>query len=93
MLTRRGFAGIGLATLAGRMLPEVAYAQRAALHGTLPNDMVWLNANENPDGPPASSIAAMTNVLPEVKSGGALPVPVRELFQLLVRLGARLPRE
>ena len=65
MLTRRGFAGIGLATLAGRMLPEVAYAQRAAVQGTLPNDMVWLNANENPDGPPASSIAAMTNVLPE----------------------------
>src|SRR5436190_7454153 len=65
MLTRRGFAGIGLATLAGRMLPEVAYAQRAAVQGTLPNDMVWLNANENPDGPPASSIAAMTNVVPE----------------------------
>src|SRR5438552_4646065 len=65
MLTRRGFGGIGLATLAGRMLPEVAYAQRAAVQGTLPNDMVWLNANENPDGPPASSIAAMTNVLPE----------------------------
>lgn len=65
MLTRRGFAGVGLAALAGRMMPEMAYAQRAAVHGTLPKDMVWLNANENPDGPPQSSIEAMMKVLPE----------------------------
>jgi histidinol-phosphate aminotransferase len=65
MLTRRGFAGVGLAALAGRMLPEAAYAQRAAVHGTLPPDMVWLNANENPEGPPRSSIEAMMKVLPE----------------------------
>ena len=65
MLTRRGFAGAGLAALAGRMLPEAAYAQRAAIHGKLPADMVWLNANENPQGPPRSSIEAMTKVLPE----------------------------
>ena len=65
MLSRRGFAGIGLAAVAGRMLPEAAYAQRAAIHGTLPPDMAWLNANENPDGPPQSSIEAMIKVLPE----------------------------
>ena len=65
MLTRRGFAGAGLAALAGRMLPEAAYAQRAAIQGKLPADMVWLNANENPDGPPRSSIEAMIKVLPE----------------------------
>ena len=65
MLTRRGFAGAGLAALASRMMPEMAYAQRAAVHGTLPKDMVWLNANENPDGPPRSSIDAMMKVLPE----------------------------
>jgi len=65
MLTRRSFAGVGLTALAGRMLPEMAYAQRAAVHGTLPKDMVWLNANENPDGPPRSSIEAMAKVLPE----------------------------
>jgi len=65
MLTRRGFAGFGLAALTGRMLPEAAYAQRAAVHGKLPADMVWLNANENPEGPPRSSIEAMAKVLPE----------------------------
>jgi histidinol-phosphate aminotransferase len=65
MLTRRGFAGVGLAALAGRLLPEAAYAQRAAIKGPLPSDMVWLNANENPLGPPRSSIEAMTKVLPE----------------------------
>jgi histidinol-phosphate aminotransferase len=65
MLTRRGFAGVGFAALAGRMLPEAAYAQRAAIQGNLPADMAWLNANENPEGPPQSSIEAMTKVLPE----------------------------
>src|SRR5579872_2120708 len=65
MLTRRGFAGMGLAAFTGRMLPEAAYAQRAAIQGKLPADMVWLNANENPEGPPRSSIEAMAKVLPE----------------------------
>jgi histidinol-phosphate aminotransferase len=65
MLTRRGFAGVGLAALAGRMLPEAAYAQRAFVRGNLPADMAWLNANENPDGPPRSSIEAMAKALPE----------------------------
>jgi histidinol-phosphate aminotransferase len=65
MVTRRGFATAGLAAFAGRMLPEMAYAQRAAVSGKLPADTVFLNANENPDGPPRSSIDAMTKVLPE----------------------------
>src|SRR5664280_1748427 len=48
-----------------RMLPEMAYAQRAAVRvGDLPKDMVWLNANENPAGPPAASLAAMREALP-----------------------------
>src|SRR5713226_4098990 len=64
MLTRRTFAStIGLAG-AIRMLPEMAYAQRAAVKGELPKEMVWLNANENPDGPPHAAIEAMTAVLP-----------------------------
>src|SRR5438874_10774689 len=64
MVTRRGFAaGIGLATIGSRMLSEMAYAQRAAVSGNLPKDMVWLNANENPEGPPAVAIDAMTAVL------------------------------
>ncbi len=65
MLTRRGFAArIGAAMAVGRMLPEMAYAQRATLPGNLPKDMVWLNANENPLGPPKASLTAMAEVLP-----------------------------
>jgi histidinol-phosphate aminotransferase len=66
MLTRRGFATqIGIATAASRLLPEMAFAQRAAVRaGELPKDMVWLNANENPLGPPAVALAAMQEVLP-----------------------------
>ena len=64
MITRRDFAvRIGAAMAAGRMLPEMAYAQRAMIPGNLPKDMVWLNANENPLGPPKSSLAAMAEVL------------------------------
>ena len=43
----------------------MALAQRAAVNASgLPRDMVWLNANENPLGPPQVSIAAMQQVLP-----------------------------
>ncbi len=65
MLTRRSFAAsAGIAAAIARMLPEMAYAQRALVQGDLPKDMVWLSANENPAGPPASSIRAMSEVLP-----------------------------
>jgi histidinol-phosphate aminotransferase len=62
MLTRRTFAA---SLAAARLFPEMAYAQRAAVSGAaLPKDMVWLNANENPAGPPAASLAAMRDALP-----------------------------
>ena len=66
MLSRRGFATrLALAGAAARMLPEMAYAQRALVKGgDLPKDMVWLNANENPAGIPAVSLAAMQEVAP-----------------------------
>src|SRR5262250_1611728 len=66
MLTRRGFATrIGFAAAATRLLPEMALAQRAAVKiGDLPADMVWLNSNENPAGPPEVALAAMREVLP-----------------------------
>jgi len=66
MITRRGFAArLGLSAATIRMLPEMAYAQRATLNASsLPADMVWLNANENPLGPPECSLAAMRDVLP-----------------------------
>jgi len=64
MPTRRDFfTQLGAAALAGRVLPEMAYAQRALVSGPLPKDIVWLNANENPAGPPKCSIDAMQAAL------------------------------
>jgi len=66
MFTRRSFAGrLGLGAAAVRLLPEMAYAQRAAVNlSGMAKDMVWLNANENPAGPPEAALAAMREVLP-----------------------------
>jgi len=66
MLTRRGFAVcLSLGAAAFRISTEMAYAQRATVKaGEIPKDMVWLNANENPAGPPAVSLDAMRDVLP-----------------------------
>ncbi len=65
MLTRRAFAGrLGLAAAASGMFSEAMYAQRATLNYKLPKDVVWLNANENPAGPPPAAIKAMTEMLP-----------------------------
>jgi histidinol-phosphate aminotransferase len=67
MLTRRGFAArLTLGAAAIRMSSEMAYAQRAAAHQAevISKDMVWLNSNENPAGPPAVSLDAMREVLP-----------------------------
>ncbi|HWC99621.1 MAG TPA: aminotransferase class I/II-fold pyridoxal phosphate-dependent enzyme [Candidatus Sulfopaludibacter sp.] len=64
MSTRRNFfAQVGAAAVASRVLPEAAYAQRAAVKGSLAKDMVWLNANENPAGPPQCSLDAMKAVM------------------------------
>jgi histidinol-phosphate aminotransferase len=67
MSTRRAFfAQFGAAAAAARLLPEMAYAQRAAdlKLGELPADTVWLNSNENPLGIPEPALAAMRDVLP-----------------------------
>ncbi len=64
MPTRRSFfAQMGAAAAVARMLPEAAYAQRAAVKVPLAADMVWLNANENPAGPPDCSLDAMRAVM------------------------------
>jgi histidinol-phosphate aminotransferase len=60
MFTRRKFAAV----TAG-ILTEAALAQRAAVSGAIPKDMAWLNANENPEGPPKPALEAMMKVLPE----------------------------
>jgi histidinol-phosphate aminotransferase len=67
MLTRRGFAArLTLGAAAIRMSSEMAYAQRSAAHLAegMSKDMVWLNSNENPAGPPAVSLDAMREALP-----------------------------
>jgi histidinol-phosphate aminotransferase len=81
MLTRRSFAALAAGA---RLLPEIAYAQRAAVNlSGLPQDMVWLNANENPAGPPAVSIAAMQQVLPT--SGRYHYQEFREIYTTIAR--------
>jgi histidinol-phosphate aminotransferase len=63
MITRRGFAA-RLGAAAG-MLPEMVYAQRAAVNTAgAASDLVWLNANESPAGIPEPALAAMREVLP-----------------------------
>ena len=66
MFTRRGFAArLTMGGAALRISTEMAYAQRAAVKGVaLPADMVWLNANENPFGPPPAVLDAMREALP-----------------------------
>jgi histidinol-phosphate aminotransferase len=66
VITRRNFATrLAAAAAASPMLPEMAYAQRAAVNTTgIASDLVWLNANENPAGIPEPALAAMRDVLP-----------------------------
>ena len=64
MLTRRELAkNFGLLAAGIAWGGEAAYAQRRALRGRDLNQLVLLNANENPDGPPQASIDAMTRIL------------------------------
>jgi histidinol-phosphate aminotransferase len=54
MISRREFGGLallGFASPDGFRLGD-AFAQHAAVQGAAPPDTVWLNANENPEGPP-----------------------------------------
>jgi histidinol-phosphate aminotransferase len=61
MISRREF---GCTTLAG-LLPELAFAQHAAVQGDAPPATVWLNANENPDGPPDEAKQALSRAIGE----------------------------
>lgn len=66
MTTRRGFAAQLAGIAAGlRTSSEMALAQRALPPGNWSPDTVWLNANENPEGPPQTAIQAMTRAAPE----------------------------
>ena len=64
MLTRRDLGRRFSMVAAGlAMGGEAAYAQPGAMHRRDLSQLVLLNANENPDGPPQVSIDAMTKVL------------------------------
>jgi histidinol-phosphate aminotransferase len=52
----------GLVAMAG-LWTEHALAQRALVGGNAPPGTVWLNANENPEGPGEAAIAAMKEAL------------------------------
>lgn len=64
-MTRREFSG-GLAWLAGALAAggERAMAQRSLLERRAPPGMIWLNANENPEGPCERALEAMRQALP-----------------------------
>jgi histidinol-phosphate aminotransferase len=59
MMSRRRFGALSLAA------PEIAFAQHAAVQGAVPADTVWLNANENPEGPPAEAKEAISRAIGE----------------------------
>jgi histidinol-phosphate aminotransferase len=61
MITRRAFECGALLGL----LPEIAFSQHAAVQGEVPPGTVWLNANENPDGPPEQSTDAIVHAIAE----------------------------
>ena len=46
-----------------RHMIQLALAQHAAVQGPAPPDTVWLNANENPEGPPPESKEAIARAL------------------------------
>lgn len=63
-MTRRQLAATAAAALPAAILTEAALAQRAAVPGAVPPGTVFLNANENPEGPPKEAIEAMIKILP-----------------------------
>lgn len=65
MVTRRIFARrLGFLAAGAPLWTEAALAQRAVVRGETGREMVWLNANENPDGPGRAAIQAMTEAMP-----------------------------
>ncbi|MEK7406391.1 MAG: aminotransferase class I/II-fold pyridoxal phosphate-dependent enzyme [Acidobacteriota bacterium] len=65
MISRRRFTGkLAWLGAAASMGAERALAQRSLLERKAPPGMVWLNANENPDGPCPAAIKAMSEALP-----------------------------
>ncbi|MBZ5728708.1 MAG: aminotransferase class I/II-fold pyridoxal phosphate-dependent enzyme [Acidobacteriia bacterium] len=60
-MTRRGFSALSVVGLRA----GAAWAQHAAVTGPAPADTVWLNANENPEGPPPECREAIARAIAE----------------------------
>jgi histidinol-phosphate aminotransferase len=59
-ITRRGFArDLGKLAILSPFMGELFLAGRAIASTALRSDMIWLNANENPAGPPPSALSAI----------------------------------
>lgn len=61
MISRRQFGYTGLLGLG----VEAGFGQKAAILGAVPAGTVWLNANENPEGPPEASRQAIVQAVAE----------------------------
>src|SRR5260370_21457309 len=59
MLTRRDLGKLAMAGFS----PQTVFAQHAAVEGAVPVNTVWLNANENPDGPPPEAKDAIARAI------------------------------
>ncbi|MBL8271713.1 aminotransferase class I/II-fold pyridoxal phosphate-dependent enzyme [Steroidobacter sp.] len=65
MVTRRSFMGqLAVAGAAGAYFGETLIAGHAQAKPAAPSTMAWLDANENPAGPPRSAIEAMVHSAP-----------------------------
>src|SRR5260370_26512833 len=63
-VTRRSFARrLGVVAAGSPAWSELMFAQRAAMQGDALADTVWLNANENPEGPHPAALEAARGVL------------------------------
>src|SRR5262249_10948377 len=62
MISRRRFVGhLGCIAAVGQLAGEAFLARRAWAGAAPRDDMVWLDANENPAGPPLSAIKAIVD--------------------------------
>jgi histidinol-phosphate aminotransferase len=85
MISRREFS----CAVAGGFLPELGFAQHAAVLGDAPPGTVWLNANENPDGPPQESREALAQAIPDAGRYNHRIFPL--LYEILARSASLKP--
>src|SRR5579859_3985206 len=59
MFSRRCLSAIAITALGLKRIR----AQHAAVQGSVPENTIWLNANENPEGPPLEEREAIANAI------------------------------